>query len=64
VSNHILHNIPSLDGTTLSFKVTAEEIPGAVEGFDMAGQDIQIPFWFYIVNENGLSGSGVFTVNI
>ncbi len=64
LSNRIIENVSSPDGTTLSFTVDAPEIPGAVAGFDMPDKEVQIPIWFYVVNNQGISDNGVFHVKI
>jgi peptidoglycan hydrolase-like protein with peptidoglycan-binding domain len=64
LSNRIIENVASSNGTTLTFSVDAPEIPGAVPGFDMPDKEVQIPIWFYVVNTQGISENGVFHVKI
>lgn len=64
LSNHLIRGVPSTDGRSLTFKMSSPEIPNATDGYDIKGVDRSLPYWFYIVNENGMSGNGVFTVKI
>ena len=54
-------NVPSPDGTTLEFNVSPV-IPGVAPGQDVPGYDARAPFWFYILNDNGMSQASEFTI--
>lgn len=64
IGNYIITGVRSADGKTLSFIVDAKDIPGASTGLDVPNMDVTIPVWFYIVNANGFSSNGVFTIKI
>lgn len=59
--DEILRDVPSVDGKTLRFKV-GRTILGGLPGEDIPGIDTRIEFLFYIVNDNGMSNQGTFTV--
>ncbi|GMQ95479.1 MAG: hypothetical protein BMS9Abin13_594 [Patescibacteria group bacterium] len=55
----IIENVPSPDGKTLVFEVTPPflaDLPEAARG------QVQLELWVYIVNANGVSGTGRFMV--
>lgn len=64
LGNQVISGVTSPDGKTLSFTVDEKEVPGATNGLDVPNMDVTIPVWFYIVNANGFSGNGIFTINI
>lgn len=58
-----IKGIASLDGKTLSFPVTLETFgsPKGLPGSSFTATST-VPLWFYVVNANGISNDGVFTV--
>ena len=64
LGNQIIAGVRSADSKTLSFVVDAKDVPGASTGLDVPNMDVTIPVWFYIINENGISGSAIFTIKI
>ncbi len=63
ISYGIISNIPSVDGKTLKFSVSPP-IPFVQPGEDRPEIDVNIGYWFSIMNKNGLSGSSVFNLKI
>ena len=61
LGSKIIKGVTSLDGTTLTFKAEID-VPGVSPGQDMAGVSVSAPFWFYVVNPNGISNSQIFTL--
>jgi peptidoglycan hydrolase-like protein with peptidoglycan-binding domain len=63
ISYGVIENISSIDGKTLQFAVSPP-IPMLNQGEDRPEFDINVPQWFYVVNDNGLSGPSVFNLKI
>lgn len=65
-STEILGNISSLDGTTLSFKVGSEvfESMSPQGRASMKKNSKGFPVWVYVINENGVSNGGMFTLEL
>jgi hypothetical protein len=57
----VIQGVPSLDGQTLQFTMSPQ-ISGVAPGQDVEGYNFRSPFWFYIVNDNGLSGASEFII--
>ncbi len=65
-SAEVLENIPSPDGTTLSFRVggkTFEDMTPEARAM-MKKNGKGFPVWVYVVNENGVSKNGMFTLEL
>lgn len=65
VGNKPVTGISSLDGKTLSF-VLSLDIDGmsAVETRATSAATNTAPIWFYVVNANGISNNGIFTLTL
>jgi hypothetical protein len=63
ISYGVIPNVPSPDGKTLQFTVSPD-ILGLAAGEDRPEYDLRVPYWFSVLNDNGLSGPSVFTLKI
>ncbi len=61
VGGKIIAGNVSSDGKSLSFTATLP-VPGVAIGQDVPNVDVKVPLWFYIMNPNGVSNKGVFTM--
>ena len=63
ISYGVIKNVPSSDGKTLEFQV-APPIPLLKFGEDRPDSEATAPYWFFIVNNNGISVSSLFTLKV
>lgn len=63
VSDTVISGVASADTETLSFALNIT-VPGLSAGEDVESLDLNVPMWFYVVNANGVSNEGVFTLKI
>lgn len=65
-STEVLTGVPSVDGTTLSFRIGAKifESMTSEERAITKGNRAGFPIWVYVVNENGVSKPGMFTLGL
>jgi hypothetical protein len=56
-------NVPSADGKTLQFTVSPD-LPGLKVGEDRPEFDVRVPYWFSVLNDNGISDPSVFTMKV
>lgn len=63
ISYGVIANIPSSDGKTLQFTVLPD-MPGLKAGEDRPEFNVRVPYWFTVLNDNGVSSPSVFTMKV